>query len=140
MARRKAQGAKAPKRKELGERQHAIMDVLWRRGEATVAEVHDALVGDERRALTTVATMLTKMEAKGVVSSRRDGRQLVYSPTVTRDEVRRSMVGALTDTLFGGRPSELVSHLIDEQGLSNADIEELKKLLESREGGGRDAR
>lgn len=117
-------------RHELGARQHAIMGVLWELGEATVAQVHEALVGDQARALTTVATMLTKMEGKGVVASRRDGRQLVYRPTVTRADVRRSMVGSLTNTLFGGRPEELVSHLLDEQALSADDLARLREVLE----------
>jgi BlaI family transcriptional regulator, penicillinase repressor len=131
-------------RHELGARQHAIMTVLWEAGEATVAQVHEALTGDEARALTTVATMLTKMEAKGVVEARREGRQLVYRPTVTREEVRRTMVGSLTETLFGGRPEELVSHLLDEQALSDADVDRLRTLLEQhgsdagRKGGRRD--
>jgi len=116
-------------RHELGARQHAIMVVLWEAGEATVAQVHEALTGDERRALTTVATMLTKMESKGVVASRREGRQLVYRPTVTREEVRRSMVGSLTNTLFGGKPQELVVHLLDEHALSDDDLARLRALI-----------
>lgn len=123
-------GSAPEPRHELGARQHAIMDVLWAAGEATVAQVHEALKGDEARALTTVATMLTKMESKGVVASRRDGRQLVYHPTVTRADVRRSMVGSLTRTLFGGKPEELVSHLLDEQALSDDDLARLRELLE----------
>jgi predicted transcriptional regulator len=122
------------RRKELGARQHAIMTVLWRKGEASVAEVHAELLDldDEQRALTTVATMLSKMEDKGVVASRREGRQLVYRPLVSEDEVRRSMVGSLTDTLFGGRPSELVTHLLDEHALSTSDLERLRRLIEER--------
>lgn len=128
------------RRKELGARQHAIMTVLWRKGEASVAEVHEELADDEQRALTTVATMLSKMEDKGVVASRREGRQLVYKPLVSEDEVRKSMVGSLTDTLFGGRPSELVSHLLDEHDLSKSDLERLRKLIEERTGGARNAK
>ena len=128
------------RRKELGARQHAIMSVLWRKGEASVAEVHEELADDEQRALTTVATMLSKMEDKGVVASRREGRQLVYKPLVSEDEVRKSMVGTLTDTLFGGRPSELVTHLLDEHALSKSDLERLRKLIEERTGGARGAK
>jgi len=128
------------RRKELGARQHAIMSVLWRKGEASVAEVHEELADDEQRALTTVATMLSKMEDKGVVASRREGRQLVYKPLVSEDEVRKSMVGTLTDTLFGGRPSELVTHLLDEHALSKSDLERLRKLIEERTGGAQRAK
>ena len=79
----------------LGALQYAIMKVLWERGEAASSEVHAALVEDRGLAPTTIATMLRKMEDKGVVAHRRDGRQFVYRPTVSREEVRESMVGEL---------------------------------------------
>jgi BlaI family penicillinase repressor len=125
----------------LGALQHAIMRVLWERREATVAEVHaalDALLeGEPPRALTTVATMLSKLEKKGVVAHRRDGRQFVYRPLVTEREVRRSMVSGLTDQLFQGDVAELVSHLIDEQSIDREELERFRRLLEER--GGDDA-
>ena len=81
----------------LGELQLAIMRVLWDAEEATVAEVREALEPDKGRALTTIATMLTKMERKGVVGHRVEGRQFVYAPIVSEQAVRRSMVADLTD-------------------------------------------
>ena len=88
-------------RHTLGDLQHAIMGVLWERGEATTAEVHEALREERGLAPTTIATMLRKMEDKGVVAHRAFGRQFVYRPTVTEDLVRRSMVGELVERLFG---------------------------------------
>ena len=117
----------------LGALQHAIMRVLWARGEATVAEVHEALADDAPRALTTVATMLSKLEKKGVVAHRRDGRQFVYRPLVTEREVRRSMVADLTEQLFQGDFSELVNHLIDEQAIREDELDRIRQLIEERE-------
>jgi predicted transcriptional regulator len=127
----------------LGDLQFAIMQVLWRTGEATVAEVHRSLVGERGLAPTTIATMLVKMERKGVVAHRSEGRRFVYQPTVTEAEVRRSMVGELTDRLFAGDTAALVSHLISEHDASATDLEELKRLVaeaEEREAAGRDDR
>ena len=59
----------------LGDLQLAIMRVLWNHDEATVAEVHEALEPERGLALTTIATMLTKMEKKGVVEHRAEGRR-----------------------------------------------------------------
>lgn len=112
-------------RTTLGDLQHAIMTVLWERGEATSAEVHGALEADRGLAPTTIATMLRKMEDKGVVAHRAEGRQYVYRPTVTEDEVRRSMVGELVERLFAGDPSALVSHLLEE---GEVDAETLARL------------
>lgn len=113
----------------LGDLQHAIMRVLWREGEATVARVQEALEGDRDRALTTIATMLVKMEKKGVVAHRSEGRQFVYRALVSEADVQRSMVGELTDLLFGGDVTALVSHLLTEQEVDDAELKRLKSLI-----------
>ena len=117
----------------LGELQLAIMRVLWREGEATVAAVHDALKDQGDRALTTIATMLKKMEAKGVVTHRTEGRQFVYRPTVTEDAVKRTMVRDLTSSLFAGDVAALVTHLIDEERIDADELAELRAKIAERE-------
>jgi BlaI family transcriptional regulator, penicillinase repressor len=118
----------------LGDLQSAIMRVLWQRGEASVSDVHAALQDERRLAPTTIATMLKKMEAKGVVTHRVDGRQFVYRPTVSATDVRRSMVSELVGRVFEGNPAALVSHLMSEQGISREDLEEIRRLLAEHEG------
>lgn len=117
----------------LGDLQLAILRVLWERGEATVADVHQLIDAPWRRALTTVATMLTKLEKKGVVRHRVEGRQFVYQATVSEREVRRSMVSQLTQRLFEGDVAALVSHLIDEQHIDAEELAALRELLERRD-------
>jgi predicted transcriptional regulator len=114
----------------LGELQHAIMRVLWARSEATVAEVHKALHDDRGLAPTTIATMLRKMEDKGVVAHRVEDRHFVYRPTVSEDEVRSTMVSELLDRLFAGDPAALVSHLVADHDIDEAEIEKLRYLLD----------
>src|SRR5258705_11787887 len=84
----------------LGDLQLAIMRVLWAQGEATVADVHEALEPERGLALTTIATMLVKMEKKGVVDHRAEGRRFIYRPLVSEGLVRRPMVADLTAQLF----------------------------------------
>jgi predicted transcriptional regulator len=124
----------------LGDLQHKIMRVLWRTSEASVAQVHAALRGRERRALTTIATMLAKMEKKGVVEHRLDGRQFLYRPTVSERDVARSMVADLTEKLFAGDVSALVSHLLTEQEIDVQELERLRRLIDEREEAGRGER
>ena len=116
----------------LGELQLAIMRVLWRLKTARVAEVHEALPEHSSRALTTIATMLSKMEKKGVVSHRREGRQFVYEPTVTESEVKRSMVAELAHRLFEGDFTALVTHLIDEKEIDASELDQLKATIANR--------
>lgn len=119
---------------KLGDLQLAILRVLWTQGEATVAEVHEALRSERDRALTTIATMLTKMEKKGVVGHRSAGRQFVYAATVSEREVRRSMVADLTERLFAGDVTALVSHLLSEQEIDPGELAALRRLIAEREG------
>jgi predicted transcriptional regulator len=109
--------------------QHAIMRVLWEEGEATVSRVHEALHPDRGRALTTIATMLAKMERKGVVAHRVEGRQFVYRPTVSEREVKRSMVAELTERLFEGDVTALVSHLLSEQEIDPEELSRLRRMI-----------
>lgn len=117
-------------RTTLGELQHAIMRVLWKRGEATSADVHAALLSERGLAPTTISTMLRKMEDKGVVGHRVDGRQFVYRAKVSEAEIRRSMVSQIVDRLFGGDASALVSYLVDEQNLDPEELARLKAMLD----------
>ncbi|MBK6938980.1 MAG: BlaI/MecI/CopY family transcriptional regulator [Planctomycetes bacterium] len=110
---------------ELGDLQLAIMAVLWERGEATTNDVHTALHPSRGLAPTTIATMLQKLEKKGVVTHRAEGRQFVYSATIAREDVRRSMVGALLDRLFQGDGTALVNHLLE---AGDVDADELRRL------------
>src|SRR5436305_15282172 len=102
-------------RKQLSDLQLAIMRVLWERDEATVAEVQEILRPERRLALTTVSTLLTRLERARLIAHRTEGRTYIYRPLVSRDDVRRSMLRHLVDSLFGGNSSMLVSHLLREQ-------------------------
>jgi len=121
-------------RHSLGDLQAAIMRVLWQQGEATASDVYRALLPERGLAPTTIATMLRKMEEKGVVEHRASGRQFVYRPTVSQDAVRRSMVSELVERLFGGDPAALVSHLVSEHEVDAAELEELRRRLAETEG------
>ena len=117
----------------LGELQHAIMRLLWERGEASVSEVHEAFQKERGLAPTTLATMLAKMERKGVVKHRTEGRRFVYRAIVSERVVRLSMVGELMERLFDGDPAALVSHLIAEHSVDPDELEALRRLLAKHE-------
>ena len=117
--------------RRLGDLQLLIMRSLWQAGEATVAEVHQALRPARRLALTTIATMLRKMEDKGLVRHRLEGRQFVYQPAVEEREVRRSMTGDLIQRLFDGDAKALLNHLVREGEIDSEELADLQAMIES---------
>lgn len=117
----------------LGDLQLAIMRILWNREEASVVDVHEALEPERGLAPTTIATMLVKMEKKGVVDHRAEGRRFLYRPTVSEGQVRRSMVSDLTSQLFRGDAFALVNHLLSEHEIDSRELDHLRDLIAAKE-------
>jgi len=113
----------------LSELQIALMRVLWRQGEASVADIATILGAERGLKYTTVATLLTRLERRGVVAQRRDGRVLIYHAVASEPQVRRSMVADLIGSLFGGDPRALVAHLVDESEIAPGDLERVRRQL-----------
>lgn len=117
----------------LTELQLAVMRVLWLRGEATVLEVQEALQPKRPLAQTTVATLLSRLEKRGVVAYRMDGRQYVYRPLITQDVVRSSALAEVKDLLFEGDIATLVSQLLTAEEVGPADLAKVRMMIEARE-------
>ena len=109
--------------------QLSILGVLWDRGEASSADVRSALAPERPLALTTVTTLLSRLEKKGVLTHTRSGRRYLYHPTVSRREVRGAMVDELLGSLFDGDPLRLLDYLLRE---GRVQPREVKRLLEAR--------
>jgi len=115
----------------LGDLQLRIMRVLWESGSATVSDVQRN-VGGARRAYTTMATMLRKMEDRGLVHHVEEGRKFVYRAAVNMNEVSRSMAGDLVDRLFDGSLAAAVTHLLESREVSREELDRLERLIRER--------
>jgi predicted transcriptional regulator len=115
----------------LGNLQLAILKILWDAGEAAVTEVHQAL-SDSELAYTTVATMLRKMEAKGLVKHREEGRRFIYQAAVTEESITHSMADDMLERVFEGKLTDMVSHLLEHHEVSAAELDALEKLIAQR--------
>ncbi|HTY05212.1 MAG TPA: BlaI/MecI/CopY family transcriptional regulator [Gemmatimonadales bacterium] len=123
-----------PERHQLTELQLAILRILWARREATVLDVWQALHAERELAQTTVATMLSRLERRGVVTRRVQARRYHYRAAVTEAEVRRSMVGELTARLFGGDVTALMQHLLSAGDVTPDDRARMREMI-TRAGG-----
>src|SRR5436190_9101428 len=117
------------KSRSLTDAEHRIMEVLWSKGSATVAEVAEELSGKDGSAYTTILTMMRILRGKGYLSCRKDGRAHVYTPRVDRETAARKAVRQLLTKFFFGSPSELVLSFLREEELSEEELDELKKKI-----------
>ena len=107
-----------------------LMNVLWKKRRATVAEVAAALPKSNPVAYNTVQTILRILETKGYVAHDQVGRAFVYRPLIEQTAARRGALAHLMKALFDGSPSLLVSNLLENEHLSPAEAERLKLLIE----------
>ena len=123
-----------PRRKTntLTNAEHRIMEVIWERGTATVAEVVEAL--GHKDAYTTILTLMRILASKGYLSTRKEGRAHVFTPRVDRDTIARKAVHQLLSRFFSGSPSELVLTFLREEDLTPEELDRIKaKIANSKE-------
>jgi BlaI family transcriptional regulator, penicillinase repressor len=116
----------------LGELQLAVMNVVWNLGEATVSQVRDRVAAEKDLAYTTVLSVMQKLEKAGWLKHRSDGRTYIYLPRRSRSDAERSALRQFTERAFGGDPLVLFQHLLDDDRMTEAELAELRKMLERR--------
>jgi len=110
-----------------------VARLLWELGEATVRQVHEVLPRERDIDFTTVQTYLRRLEAKGYVRAWIRGRTRVYAPKVKPTTVIRETVDDLVQRLFGGETLPLMRHLIEDRGISDEELGQLRQLLDRLE-------
>jgi predicted transcriptional regulator len=114
---------------DLGKRERQIMDVVYRRGRASVQDVLAEL--PDPPTYSSVRAMLRYLEDKGYVRHEADGPRYLYLPTAARDEVRGSALDHVVRTFFEGSVSTAVAALLASEPISRAEHERLSRILDS---------
>ena len=117
----------------LTEGELPLMEVLWKRGSATVGEVVASLPADPPLAYSTVLTTLRILEAKGYLRHTKNGRAFVYEPVVVQEEASRRALGYLLNRFFGGSREVLVMNLLKEETIGRAELRRIKKMIAESE-------
>ena len=102
----------------LTDLQLAILRILWDRGTATAAEITEALKESRGLAQQTIATILTRLEKRGIVIHETRQRQYIYSAVLSEPEARRTLLAELTDRVFEGDVAALVSQRLSAREMS----------------------
>ncbi len=115
----------------LTDSERAILEVLWKKKEASVREVADELSKKKPVAYTTVLTMFKILDRKGLVSHRTEGRAFIYSPAISRSEARKHALENLLKQFFNGSPNVLAQHLLSEHDMDLAEIKALQEKVDA---------
>jgi BlaI family transcriptional regulator, penicillinase repressor len=120
----------------LSRSQREIMQIVWDRGEISAIGVREVLSGKKRDlAKNTVRTLLERMEAKGWLTHREDGRTFLYSAAQPREASIGQKVLEVVEHLCGGSPETLVTALLDYRGLRPEELKRIRQLLDHAQSG-----
>lgn len=117
--------------------EHAILDVLWDRGEASVRDVADELSKRKPVAYTTVLTMLGVLHKKSLVTHRQEGRAFIYRAAITREQARKHALSELLLQFFDGSPNVLAQHLVAEHEIDQAELKALRSKVDAAKAKGK---
>lgn len=115
----------------LSAAQREVMEVVWSRGEASVMDVTEHLSASRGLARNTVRTLMERMEAKGWLTHRTEGRSFIYRATVPQEESLGQRVLDMVEKACGGKPEMLMTALLDYRGLSEEESARIRQMLDA---------
>ena len=110
-----------------------VARIVWKLGGASVRQVLEALPGNRDLDFKTVQTYLRRLEAKGYLRARKDGRSKIYAPRVRQVQVVREVIDDFVERLFDGEALPLLHHIIRDRGLTDGEIRRLREMLDRLE-------
>jgi predicted transcriptional regulator len=122
---------------KLSRRERQIMDILYRNGKASAAEVREAM--EDAPSYSAVRAMLRVLEEKGHVRHQAEGLRYVYVPVVAREQAKRSAVKHLMNTFFNDSPEQIVAALLDVSStrLTSEELDRMAAMIETARKEGR---
>ncbi|MDF1545189.1 MAG: BlaI/MecI/CopY family transcriptional regulator [bacterium] len=117
----------------LTETELRLMEVIWRKGEATVHQILEELPQKSAPAYNSVLTIVRIMEQKGYLTHIKNGRSYVYRPAIERSDVSRKAIRKVAKNFFNDSPQQLLLNIIKSEKLNADDLRELVKMIEEQE-------
>ena len=118
-----------PRSTTLTDQELEIMKIVWQLEKATVRDVYEALLERRKIAYTTVMTMMKILEQKKHLKKSDGERAYVYRPARPKNQVIKGMVREFVDRVFNGSAEPLLVHLVEDQRLSEKDLQEMARVI-----------
>ncbi len=123
----------AKKPAALSKGEMVVASALWRLESASLGELHEEVLQAEAMEYATVQSYIRRLETKGYVKAKRDGRSKIYSPKIKPEKVIGQTLDQMMRQLFDGKAIPLFRHLISERGISESELAELREIVDSAE-------
>ncbi len=117
---------------QLGKLQREVVEAVWELGEATVRQVWERICPKKDLAYTTILAAMQRLEKSGWLRHRIEGRSNVYVPTRTRQQAGLSSIHKLAQRIYDGNALLMFRHLVEEGDLSDAELQELQKVISKK--------
>ena len=110
-----------------------VMDIIWQRDSVSAVDIHKAIQVSRAVSYSAVKTVIDRLEQKGVLKrADQQGRTIFYASAIRKEEVSKPMLKGFLKRLFSGKPKQLIAQLIQDEELSDKDIQALKQMLASK--------
>lgn len=119
------------KKKQLGDVELEILNIVWKLKKATVSDVHKEILKHRESAYTSVMTMMQSLAKKGILNFEKVGRSYLYKAAEEPSAIRSNLLERTTDLVFGGSMVSLVQHMVKHEKLSEAELKELEEIIQS---------
>jgi BlaI family penicillinase repressor len=116
----------------ISEAEWEIMKVFWSKAPSTANEVVQSLMGNKEWKPNTIKTLISRLVTKNALGYKEDGRSYLYFPLVTEDECRKAESRSFLNKIYGGSLTPMLLNFLQEEKLSEQDIEELKRILNEK--------
>ncbi len=107
-----------------------ILSLLWRNGPMTARQVLESMPDGKQRAYTSVLSVMQVMEKKGLLCRQREGLADVWRPAVSQQSILGPFLRNLVKNIFGGKPADVMQHLLNETDVPEEELSELRNLVE----------
>ena len=108
-----------------------ILQILWKKGNASVREVHEELLQTKEAGYTTTLKLMQIMHEKGLVKRDDSIKTHIYQPAVSKEKTQKQLLNKMIDSLFGGSSGELVMQALGNHKASAEELEEIQKILDN---------
>jgi BlaI family transcriptional regulator, penicillinase repressor len=108
-----------------------ILQILWKKGNASVRVVHEELLATKEAGYTTTLKLMQIMHEKGLVKRDDSIKTHIYQPAVSKEKTQKHLLNKMIDQVFGGSPGELVMQALGNHKASAEELEEIQKILDN---------